>query len=56
MQLFPRFYEFSYDCPVEKLELRIARIGVEALPASCLPYGMAADENQTMVCFISRML
>ncbi|KAI6176244.1 hypothetical protein M3Y97_00777500 [Aphelenchoides bicaudatus] len=52
MQLFPRFYEFSYDCPVEKLELRIARIGVEALPASCLPYGMAADENQTMVEYV----
>jgi len=50
--LYPLFYEFSYDCPVDKLELRIARIGVEALPASCLPYGMAADENQTMVEYV----
>lgn len=47
--LFPLFYEFSIDCPPEKFELRIARIGVEALPASCLPIGMAVDENQTMV-------
>ena len=52
VQLYPRFYEFTYDCPLDQLELRVVRIGVEALPSSCLPYGMNADENQTMVLFL----
>ncbi|CAD5230204.1 unnamed protein product [Bursaphelenchus xylophilus] len=46
---YPRSFEFIYDKPREELELKLARIGVDALPASCLPYGMAPDEHQTMV-------
>ncbi|KAI6185288.1 Protein clpf-1 [Aphelenchoides besseyi] len=48
MNYRPQAYEFSYDCPREKLELRVARIGVEALPSSLLPYGMS-EEHQTRV-------
>ncbi|KAI6238910.1 Protein CLP1-like protein [Aphelenchoides fujianensis] len=47
-----RYYPITIDLPFggENSELpRIARIGVEALPASCLPFGMDPSEHQTMV-------
>ncbi|CAD5225586.1 unnamed protein product [Bursaphelenchus okinawaensis] len=46
---YPRSFEFVYDKPKEEWDLKVARIGVDALPSSCLPYGMAPDEHQTMV-------
>ncbi|KAI6185502.1 Protein CLP1-like protein [Aphelenchoides besseyi] len=52
MNYRPQAYEFSYDCPREKLELRVARIGVEALPSSLLPYGMS-EEHQTRTEYVN---
>ena len=46
---FPHSFEISYDKTHEEQELLLAKVGAEALPESCLPYGMKMDDHRTMV-------
>lgn len=40
-----RFYPHSFDVPF--VQMKIFKIGAPAVPNSCLPIGMKADDNQT---------